>query len=1047
MCETRNSSKLGKITVLFVICCCCLPAHAKYGGGSGTLDYPYLIYDANNMQAIGADSNDWDKHFKLMADIDLDQFDGKDGRERFNLIAPDVNDAKYGFQGTRFTGVFDGNGHTIKNFSYTSTGTSYIGLFGYVAGENAEIKNLGLIDPNIDAGTGDYVGSLVGFQSRGSIHGCYVKDGTISGDWYSGGLVGYNFHGTITDCSSSASVSGDAQVGGLVGVNSGTITTCYATGSVGGDRFVGGLVGFNGGTITNCYSIGSVSGTGDYVGGLVGNNKGIITNCYSTGSVEGDWGVGGLVGENYEGSISNCYSTGDVNGNNRVGGLVGRNYKGSISNCYSTGSVEGVGSVGGLVAYNYAGEVTHSFWDTETSGLDWSDGGTGLLTDLMQMDVTFTDAGWDFIDERCNGTTETWQMPAGGGYPVLSFFHIDIPLHLAGSGTVSEPYLVNDANELGMVSWYPVGCYFKLTRDIDLSGINWSVSLVPVFNGCFDGDGHRVLNMQISGCDYLGLFGYLRSGGQVRNIALEGCYLIGTGQHVRYIGCLVGKNSGMITNSHSISSVEGRYQVGGLVGDNGDYGTISNCYSTGDVNGFVDVGGLVGFNGGIITDCYTNDSVTGGHRVGGLVGDNQYSSVSNCYSIGSVSGTGDHVGGLLGLNWGSIISNCSSSGYVSGENRVGGLVGDNNGYGRFSNCYSTASVFGADSIGGLVGYNAVDSSLSNCYSTGDVRGDDFVGGLVGENWNSVSVSNSYSTGSVSGNDYVGGLVGYNGTGDTITNCYAIGSVVIGRRYLGGLCGRNRGTITNCYSTSSVEGEWDVGGLVGWNNRSVWASFWDIETSGQATSAGGTGLLTDQMQMQITFTDAGWDFVGETVNGIEDIWFIPQEDYPHLWWEGMQVPMKLTPRTLNCRSKGNYVKAHITLPEGVTVEDVNSNRPAVLHSFGFQSAPLYVFVNKDKVVEIEAAFERESFCSLAGAWPEELTVAGFLTDGNIFLGTSTVRIIHPGMKVIEELAWQWLNGDCVHPDFCNDIDMNRDSIVNLLDYALLVNSEVEFVTDE
>jgi hypothetical protein len=196
-----------------------------------------------------------------------------------------------------------------------------------------------------------------------------------------------------------------------------------------------------------------------------------------------------------------------------------------------------------------------------------------------------------------------------------------------------------------------------------------------------------------------------------------------------------------------------------------------------------------------------------------------------------------------------------------------------------------------------------------------------------------------------------------------------------------------------------------------------------------------------MQMQVTFTDVGWDFntpVWTIYDGV---------DYPRLWWEGMQVPMKLTPRTLNCRSEGNWVKAHLTLPQGFTVADVDPDRPAVLHSFGFVSAPLYIFVNKDKLVQIEAAFEREAVCSLAGDWPQELTVAGFLADGNIFLGTSTVRIIHPGMKVIEELAWYWLNADCVHPDFCDQIDMNRDSLVNLADYALLMNINVEFVTDE
>ena len=321
-------------------------------------------------------------------------------------------------------------------------------------------------------------------------------------------------------------------------------------------------------------------------------------------------------------------------------------------------------------------------------------------------------------------------------------------------------------------------------------------------------------------------------------------------------------------------------------------------------------------------------------------------------------------------------------------------------------------------VGSLVGYLR-ESTITACYVEGaTVSGEWFVGGLVGSNRNG-TITNCYATGSVEGNSSVGGLVGY-----------------------------NWGTISDCYSTGSVSGDNAVGGLVGYNwGGMVTDSFWDIETSGQTTSAGGTGKTTAQMQMQITFSDAGWDFVGETVNGIEDIWFIPQQDYPHLWWEEVKVPMKMTPRTLNCRSYGNWVKAHLILPEGFTVADVDSNRPAVLRSFGIESAPLYVFVNKDKLVEIEAVFERQAVCSLSGDWPQELTVAVFLADGNIFLGTSKVRINHPGLKVIEELAWYWLNEDCVHPDFCNQIDMNRDSLVNLDDYALLMNINVEFVNDE
>jgi hypothetical protein len=87
----------------------------------------------------------------------------------------------------------------------------------------------------------------------------------------------------------------------------------------------------------------------------------------------------------------------------------------------------------------------------------------------------------------------------------------------------------------------------------------------------------------------------------------------------------------------------------------------------------------------------------------------------------------------------------------------------------------------------------------------------------------------------------------------------------------------------------VSGDDPVGGLVGDDLKgTVKDSFWDIQTSGQAASAGGTGKTTAEMQMESTFTDAGWDFVEETANGTEDIWWILEgregRDYPRLWWE-------------------------------------------------------------------------------------------------------------------------------------------------------------------
>jgi hypothetical protein len=91
---------------------------------------------------------------------------------------------------------------------------------------------------------------------------------------------------------------------------------------------------------------------------------------------------------------------------------------------------------------------------------------------------------------------------------------------------------------------------------------------------------------------------------------------------------------------------------------------------------------------------------------------------------------------------------------------------------------------------------------------------------------------------------------------------------------------------NCYSTGTVTGDDHFGGLVGNNDDSeIRNSFWDIESSEQLISAGGTDRTTAEMQVQSTFTDVGWDFEGEPANGTYDLWWIDEgQDYPRLWWE-------------------------------------------------------------------------------------------------------------------------------------------------------------------
>jgi len=180
---------------------------------------------------------------------------------------------------------------------------------------------------------------------------------------------------------------------------------------------------------------------------------------------------------------------------------------------------------------------------------------------------------------------------------------------------------------------------------------------------------------------------------------------------------------------------------------------------------------------------------------------------------------------------------------------------------------------------------------------------EYCGGLTGINEGTIETCSV--SGKIVGSQAIGGLVGSNGMlwidpdPSIIINCYSSCSVIGDKNTqnstVGGLAGLNlNGSITTSYSTGTVSGDKDVGGLVGNNSDHIYkgpslgktiSSFWDVETSGQADSAGGTGLSTSEMQTANTFLEAGWDFVEETANGTDDIWWILEgQDYPKLWWE-------------------------------------------------------------------------------------------------------------------------------------------------------------------
>ena len=208
-------------------------------------------------------------------------------------------------------------------------------------------------------------------------------------------------------------------------------------------------------------------------------------------------------------------------------------------------------------------------------------------------------------------------------------------------GTAEQPYLIRDAADLGTV-WLEPLAHYRLETSLDLSGIMWSMAVVPCFTGIFDGNGHTISHLTITGGGYLGLFGHIGSGAIISNLALESVNVNGTGS---YVGGLVGFNWGSITTSYSTGSVSGDMRVGGLVGE-GFFGSVTLSYSTGAVRGRGFVGGLVGWNRhGSITSSYSTGEVSGDGLVGGLVVSNNSGSITSSFWDIETSGQATSDGG------------------------------------------------------------------------------------------------------------------------------------------------------------------------------------------------------------------------------------------------------------------------------------------------------------------------------------------------------------------------------------------------------------------
>ena len=371
---------------------------------------------------------------------------------------------------------------------------------------------------------------------------------------------------------------------------------------------------------------------------------------------------------------------------------------------------------------------------------------------------------------------------------------------------------------------------YVLKNDIDASGLvdadgNSTYNTIgggtkaKAFTGTFDGDGHTIVGLQAKG----GIFGQLGSGAVVKNINIASSVF--TGENTDSVGAVAAENNG-----GSISGISGYGNtvkgsggyIGGLVGKN--YGGISNSNDHSTVIASADTvaGGIAGVNGtnvgkdkgGTIDNVQSNSAVTTGvltevqyaSNMGGIVGKNEYN-INNVSAHGITGKTG----------------NTKTS---------GGIVGTNEG--RISNAYNESIIHGSENIGGVAGENVTQASNPKLAELNDVAnaveiigdaGSQNVGGLVGMQKHATT-NQGRNTGAITGCTNVGGMVGYNKADSYLKNLEnSPQATITGITYVGGIAGVNEGEISaddqlNLVNSGKIHGWENVGGIAGKNSGSI-----------------------------------------------------------------------------------------------------------------------------------------------------------------------------------------------------------------------------------
>lgn len=257
----------------------------------------------------------------------------------------------------------------------------------------------------------------------------------------------------------------------------------------------------------------------------------------------------------------------------------------------------------------------------------------------------------------------------------------------SGDGTAGNPYVIANAEQLDKVRNY-LDSHFVLNGnlDMDVTSYNTGSGWVPIgttsspFTGTFDGNGKEINGLFINSGTSIGLFGTITANAKISDLTLQRATINASGSNV---GILVGyMQGGTIRDCYvegRVTSSNGSFYTGGLVGRMGSEATITSSHANVDVFGYSGVGGLVGVNDGSIQQSYSEGSVGGNFtQIGGLVGEN-FGTVNQAYSLAQITSGSTKTGGLIGDNKGSVIETYAAGEVMGSAQDTGGLIGVSSG--------------------------------------------------------------------------------------------------------------------------------------------------------------------------------------------------------------------------------------------------------------------------------------------------------------------------------------------------------------------------------